>query len=477
MDTSDTSPVMPPVPEYTSPIESTPLPTRSPVSPLVLILSVLLIGACGAAVYFRLSGIKQQSVVVQPTPQITTMGASVVLYEGEVEYKRGDEGWKTPTPTMQLVETDQVRVLDSGRAVIQFDDGSVIRLNAGTTITLQKLELNNVVIHSTKGEVYARIVKSDRTFVIATDEAQYESLGTAYKTIKTSSTNGVEVYQSKVKVHENESVITVDEGNKYVAGRNQQPTKLAMADVRKDEFVQWNKTQDEQEQEFTKEMGVLAEVNTTPTPTPTPTTQPTSSPTSAPLIDKSLSLSAVKVDDGVRLTWTVGNGLSVPQGFKLVKSESANPVYPGDEYQYLSDSGTRSYTWSLKNGKTYHFRVCTYVDGKCAVYSNDVSATAPQKEESSSGAVNSITVSKSGDRRVSWTVDGYSSKGYKLVWSKNSNPVYPNRDGDRYVYNDNPDNKQGEVNAFDGGGKYYIRVCEYLGGACGVYSNQIEMDL
>jgi hypothetical protein len=465
----DPSPIIEPITPEVDPIPSSPPSlTKSSINPLVFILAVLLIGAVGFALYYR-----QKSVSVQtaaPTPEITTMGASLTLVEGEVEYQRGTDGWKTPTSEILLIEGDQVRVLANGRAVVQFDDGSAIRLNNNTTIGLEKLEIGNVVVKNIKGEVYSRIVKSDRTFVVATDEAQYESLGTAYKTMRTTTKSGVEVYQSKVSVHENGQTITVDEGNTYLVGTKKSPTKLAMAEVKKDEFVQWNKTQDEQEQDFSTEMGVLADANTTPTPTPAPTKEPA-------LIDRGLTLKAASVDDGVRFSWTVGNGVAVPSGFKLVKSESANPVYPGDEYQYLSDSGTRSYTWSIKNGKTYHFRVCTYVDGKCAVYSNDVTATAPNKEESSAAVVKSITVSKSGDHSVSWTVDGYSSKGYKLVWSKNSNPVYPNRDGDRYVYNDNPDNKQGDVNAFDGGGKYYIRVCEYLGGSCGVYSNQIEVDL
>jgi len=33
------------------------------------------------------------------------------------------------------------------------------------------------------------------------------------------------------------------------------------------------------------------------------------------------------------------------------------------------------------------------------------------------------------------------------------------------------------LETFDGEGVYYARVCEYLGGKCGVYSNQIKVDL
>ncbi len=78
---------------------------------------------------------------------------------------------------------------------------------------------------------------------------------------------------------------------------------------------------------------------------------------------------------------------------------------------------------------------------------------------------------------VRWVVEGYSSQGFKVVWSKNENPTYPLREGDQYIYLTNPSDSKAELRAFDGNGLYYVRVCEYLGGKCGVYSNQIELKL
>jgi len=58
-------------------------------------------------------------------------------------------------------------------------------------------------------------------------------------------------------------------------------------------------------------------------------------------------------------------------GFKVVIKDSLNPVYPGDEYHYLANASVRSDVWSnLEVGKTYYFRVCEYLGGKCGVYSN-----------------------------------------------------------------------------------------------------------
>jgi len=44
--------------------------------------------------------------------------------------------------------------------------------------------------------------------------------------------------------------------------------------------------------------------------------------------------------------------------------------------------------------------------------------------EVTSSQVNSITVSGSGSD-ISWTIDGYSAKGFKVAWSKNPSPTYP----------------------------------------------------
>lgn len=81
------------------------------------------------------------------------------------------------------------------------------------------------------------------------------------------------------------------------------------------------------------------------------------------------------------------------------------------------------------------------------------------------------------DGQILWEVEGYSSNGFKVVWSKNEGPTYPTRSGDKYHYFSDPNKNFDSLDAFNGGGKYYVRVCEYLGGKCGVYSNEIEVQL
>ncbi|MFZ5376892.1 MAG: hypothetical protein ACOZAN_04490 [Patescibacteria group bacterium] len=240
--------------------------------------------------------------------------------------------------------------------------------------------------------------------------------------------------------------------------------------------------QDEQNEQATDLDLSAAEATPTASPIPTlePTAVPTSMPTNTPVPAPKISLTGKATDSGISFSWTV-NGIDSNLGFKLVKSTESNPTYPGSDYKYLSEPSQRSYTWDIRDGKTYHFRVCRYIGEKCDVYSNDITVTAPsaatsENKNTSTGSVTSISLSGSGSS-VSWSANGRSEKGFKVVWSKNSDPTYPTRSGDKFHYYSDPNKSNDQLEAFDGAGKYYVRVCEYLGGRCGVYSNQLTLDL
>lgn len=111
------------------------------------------------------------------------------------------------------------------------------------------------------------------------------------------------------------------------------------------------------------------------------------------------------------------------------------------------------------------------------VSSNSISANNDVIPVVASGKVTSIKLESAGMNYVQWTVDGYSAQGFKVVWSKNENPTYPTREGDKYNYYPDPNRAKDMLTPFSGDGTYFVRVCEYLGGKCGVYSNQITVTL
>lgn len=88
-----------------------------------------------------------------------------------------------------------------------------------------------------------------------------------------------------------------------------------------------------------------------------------------------ISLTVTKKDSNTaKLSWTISGG-KAPKGFKVVLAKDKNPEYPDDQWEYLTDPDTESYSWDyeFKKDTTYHFRVCIYEGGKCGTYSNDES--------------------------------------------------------------------------------------------------------
>ncbi len=529
--------------------------TNSKFKLFVPVFLVAIVLALGAILLFN----KSKNTPTEIRQKSTEIGANLTYFEGNVEYFDGGS-WKPATDEIDLYSNYGVRTASDSKIIVTLDDGSVLRLDENSELALTSLNPDHIVITNVTGSLYSRVVKAEREFEVLVDEYNLKSLGTAYKTINNDDIKAVEVYHSEVEIKGMDSAqnILVAQGNKFYLYNAQNPEEVGKLievnpeEIKQDEFVMWNKEQDEVVNDFKSQMGVLFDlippsltvteptdgskttnesilikgntengakvlvngleaVNTNgsfeysfalnlgangvkvesidqagnktivnmtitreekaPTTTPKPTNPPTTS---------KITLYGTKVDGGISFTWNVQN-VSTPNGFKLVKSESANPVYPGNDYQYLSDASARSHTWSIKDGKTYHFRVCQYIDGKCGVYSNDITVTAPigptATPKPTQEPVTSISLSSTGGTGVNWSVVGYSDAGFKLVWSKTSNPTYPTRATDKYDYLSSPSARSGIIDAFDGAGIYFVRVCEYVGGVCGVYSNQIQVNL
>jgi len=187
-----------------------------------------------------------------------------------------------------------------------------------------------------------------------------------------------------------------------------------------------------------------------------------------------IDLSGKIVDNSAYLTWKPYN-LYVPNGFKVVMSTQPDPVYPGNEYHYLSDGSKTSDTWNNLSGGTYYFRVCQYIDGKCGIYSNNVALNVAGTVINNTNGSIELIASYSAEKNkviLQWKpINLYSAKGFKVVYSTSANPVYP---GNQYHYLSDP-GARSDYWAGLAPGTYHFRVCEYLGGSCGVYSNDVTV--
>jgi hypothetical protein len=424
---------------------------------LITVFAVVLVSA-GA---FALTGKKDKTIADTDSnvtvEKVTTFGATIALAEGIVEYSEDGENWKTANGDESLAQSDYIRTGEESRAIVLFDDGSVARLDNSTEIWLTSLEKTGQEITLVSGQVYTRIVESDELpFSVITVNERFESLGTAYKTATNGEVDTLEVYQSNVKVGSQDTTVT--EGNKYDTD-TKEIGEIDLSKLAEDEFAQWNKQKDSEEDKFKDKLGVLKDEVEKPVAAPESTQ-----------IKSGITLSATEQADGVKLSWVL-NGVNSAQGFKVVRSATDNtPTFGENDAQYVGDPSASSKVWYSDKGGTYFYRVCIYLDGSCTNYSNTVQAKSPEikKEPVISGGIN-LSIN---DNTISWSLNGGNAPhGFKVLLKTSSSPTYPD---DSIQYTGAQTTKLPEKTP----GTYYVKVCKYTNGTqtsgCVDYSNEVS---
>jgi len=311
--------------------------------------------------------------------------------EGQVEKRSSEEdGWHDVERNEVVKSGMEIRTIGNSRAVITFEDGSVVRLGKESSMKFLS-EDALILVQFRKGEIYNRVATDmSREFALEVDNFRVVALGTAFDVKKEANEDAeVLVVESKVEVKGDGDVAlgTISEGNKSKLGSsNVKEEKITQEDF-KDEFLSWNIENDEKHfekisslKEIKKEESKeAAKKEIAPKKVVTPKVEPKKevSKQEEKKEDNDGYATAVGLsgkDDGTRakLNWTISGG-KAPEGFKVVKSKQPNPVYPGDDYLYIKDPNDRSCVWKgFYKDKTYHFRVCVYKKGKCVTYSNDI---------------------------------------------------------------------------------------------------------
>ncbi len=446
----------------TTPIQDNkPETKKTSYKPLIIILIILIILLGGYAVYrlyFQEETVSTNTVVEDKTVDI---GAAFSYLEGAVEYKEVNGEWIKAELSDDLFEGYSVEIVGEGRAIINLDDGSAIRINNDTKITLKSMDPNDIVIVNENGEVYSRVTKASRTYTVEAEDTSYEAVGTAYNTINKETEKGIEVYESSVKVKiQNQETVTVEEGKKYYVENENRPEEvkqvreMTQEEVKNKEFVMWNKGQDETGK---KELGFLDFENKEEEEEDNTGEETNSNTNTSTEETGSIVLTGSASSTGVSLSWTA-TGLDTSKGYKVVRSLGENPVYPGSYYVYLNKEENKSYHWELKDGKTWHFRVCQYLGSECGVYSNDITVTAP---DTSSTEISLTMSAKAEETGVGiWWTDVSTMAGfkyYKVVRSKtNADLLYPD---DGYIAAIGKSGTSYRDSSAISETSYYYRIC------------------
>ncbi len=348
-------------------------------------------GAAAFALLYQAPVPEAQVADTTQVKQVAKMGVAVTLVDGAAEYQRGAGAWQALTDDSQLKEGDAVRTAD-GRVVLTLDDGSALRLDANTNVTLTSLVATDVKIAQTGGTAYSRVVPSERSYTVTVDGAEYKALGTAFSTINHTDEKGVQVYQSSVKVRGVTDAVT--EGKQYFKASADAALKDKVTDINLDtaaenEFLQWNLGEDEKVDTFKSKLGVLPKVKeradqkAKEQEEATEKEKTTKKDGKNEQKDKVTRGSITATAQGTTINWSY-TGKAV-HGYKLVYSKNTNtPTFGSDNAIYYSDPASTSGKLSNKDGLpsgTYWVRICAYTAGSesepCVDYSKTVNVQKP----------------------------------------------------------------------------------------------------
>ncbi len=374
------------------------------------------------------------------------------LTEGDVQMAVKKEGYITAIKNTILHQGDKIKTGSNSRAVLNLDNGSIIRLGENTEIVLRNTEDKNFLIEELSGRVYYNLSEGANYQVKALD-VLITALGTKFEVINNATANYVAVSNIERSVR----VEVLDKSNNFVIGSRLDANEKALVNLKssknemmkietftatslaKQAWYKWN---------FDLDKGLNATMTDAP---------------KFEAITDSLQLSAAIKDNGIYLSWSVYADADF-KSYQIVRSDTkTSPKYPDDTVIKSSeDRDLNSYLDNLaEKDKNYYYRICvlkTNDNVACGTISNIKIETSIKDTIPPQAPVVSATISES---------------GVKLVWSKNQDQDFKEYAILRSAYNFSPaypadklttrkigqeDYLDKEVNITSVGG-YYYRVC------------------
>jgi hypothetical protein len=404
------------------------------------------------------------SVVMQEeTPDL--LGVAIILKEGTLQTRQTDnEEWLDATVDTEISQGTALRTVGAtSRAVIAFDDGSALRLDANSEAELEIVTTERILVNHVSGYTYNRVLPSDGLkYIVTSTEAQYEALGTAFKTASTGDEQSVEVYHSSVV--ETGLNKTPKAGEKLVVINKASPTeqgtikKLDIEEVKNDPFLQWNRELDANDENFKASLGFLSDI-TAPEITFNRT-------------DGEVVLLEPNATEGtIEITGSTEAGANLTV---LSKSQSGStPVG-------VTVGGDGKFTTPVLSAPI-GISVFEFVakDRTGNTTTKTLRITFQRKSQPVAGNASSFVLSSnvtSDKLGLTWSLSGIEAKdGFKVVFEKdNPNPIFNSGGSESFPTKDTSSSIDLSKNLKDKG-TYYVKICIYdaASGTCGQYSNAV----
>jgi|GEM_PF-2495130 hypothetical protein len=387
--------------------------------------------------------------------------STISLREGTLEYKDESGEWVDAPEDLKPTEGTMLRTIGAtSRAVVVFSNSSELRIDANSEAEIKTQNAERVVIKHINGYTYNRVVTSDNfSYIVETENAQYESEGTAFKTNSTGDEQAVEVYQSTV--HETTTNKKPKEGEKLTVKNEINPSKdgeivkIDIEVVKKDLFMTWNRNLDIQNENFKNDLGILKDFD---------------GPEIAidnPADGSTVLLEPDATEGATEFSGKTEKGSSLTVQSKSQAGSQAIKIDVGAEGNFVSPvitaplgSSVFEFVAKDRNGNTTTKNIRVNFQKKSAPISTNGTIT--------------LSLSNAGnDVKAQWDYSaGYlPENGVKIVYSKSANPTYGSGATSEFS---NGKSQTVIFNPSQVGETYYFRICDYDpdSNTCTNYSNQ-----
>lgn len=377
------------------------------------------------------------------------------LVEGDVQMAIKKEDYITALKNTILHQGDKIKTGANSRAILNLENGSIIRLGENTEIILQNTEDKNFLIEELKGRVYYSLSAGVNYRVKALD-VLITALGTKFEVI-----NNTDLKYLAILAFENSVKVEVtDKDNNFIIGSRLDINEKALVDLKlsKNEMlrIETFASKNLEKQPWYKWNFDLDKGLTDVIMKEEPKFQEISS---------SLQLSATLKEESVSLSWSAYDGTDF-KSYQVIRSESnINPKYPDDSTIKTSDDiNLNSYLDDkVLSDKNYYYRVCVVKTNGNVACGNvaSIELKPTEKDETPPQASSlSINISETGVV-LAWTKNQEEDfKQYVILRSLfNISPTYPaDKIATRQIGQENYLDKEVNITSV---GAYYYKVCSF----------------
>jgi hypothetical protein len=448
---------------------------RRKTNPLKWIIIILIIIGLGALIYWFYANYFSQIDLDQPAdqalqPEITEQAdkllVSLSFIQGDVLMSIDGQAYEQAFKDKVLHQADKIKTGADSLAVLNLENGSIIRLGQNTELILSNLMIDNIIIKQTKGRSYYNLQKTNN-FQVESLSAIAKNLKGKFELITNTEAEFVAalnfIGRPIIEIYDEQGLLLArrlaDQQKALIDFNKEINDKLTIEKFEPDDLIgedwyQWNFALDENIGQPIADQQIE---------------QADDEPDFS-VIDQSLELAAELKQSGVFLSWSIYDGDDF-KNYKIVRSKTnSNLKYPDNqEIKSSLSQGLNSYLdQSIETGEKYYYRVCVIKTNNKVVCGNVVNSEIPKDEDEEKDEEDIIDNEAPAAPNLSASI---SIDGVSLTWNKNTendfkqyivlrsvgkiNPSYPT---DQFSTTNNTQLVDNNVN-ITSVGNYYYQVC------------------